>query len=52
VPVDGDLMEEFIEACRQTRALTDDILLLQETRPAAAKQKGKATGSKKARRRA
>lgn len=52
VPVDGALMEEFIEACRQTRALTDDILLLQETRPAPAKQKGKATRSKKARRRA
>lgn len=52
VPVDGALMEEFIEACRQTRALTDDILLLQETRPAPSKQKGKATRSKKARRRA
>ena len=34
VPVDGDLMEEFIEACRQTRALTDDFLLIQETKPA------------------
>lgn len=33
VPVDGPLMEEFIEACRQTRALTDDFLLLEETRP-------------------
>lgn len=52
VPVDGALMEEFIEACRQTRALTDDILLLQETRPAPATRKGKATRSKKARRRA
>lgn len=34
VPVHGDLMEEFIEACRQTRALTDDFVLLQETKPA------------------
>ena len=34
VPMDGDLMEEFIEACRQTRALTDDILLLRDTKPA------------------
>ena len=33
VPMDGALMEEFIETCRQTRALTDDILLMQETRP-------------------
>jgi len=32
VPVDGQLMVEFIEACRQTRALTDDFLLLQETK--------------------
>jgi hypothetical protein len=41
VPVDDALMEEFIEACRQTRALTDDILLLQENRPAPAKSKRK-----------
>lgn len=33
VPMDGPLMEEFIEACRATRALTDDIFVLQETRP-------------------
>ncbi len=37
VPMDGELMSEFIEACRQTRALTDDILLMQETRPKKAK---------------
>ena len=30
VPVDGVLMEEFIEACMQTRALTDDYLILNE----------------------
>jgi hypothetical protein len=36
VPMDGDLMEEFIEACRQTRALTDDILLLRDIKPAKA----------------
>lgn len=34
VPMDDVLMEEFVEACRQTRALTDDVLLLQETKPA------------------
>jgi len=34
VPMDDALMEEFIEACRQTRALTDDVLLLRETKPA------------------
>ena len=33
VPMQGELMEEFIEACRQTRALTDDIQLMAETRP-------------------
>jgi hypothetical protein len=34
VPMDGALMEEFLECCRQTRALTDDVVLMQETRPA------------------
>ena len=34
VPMEGMLTEEFIEACRQTRALTDDILLLKDTQPA------------------
>jgi len=38
VPMNDALMVEFIEACRQTRALTDDILLLQETQPAARKK--------------
>lgn len=50
VPVDGDLMEGFIEACRQTRALTDDFLLLQETRPATrSKAPAKRPGKKKGR---
>ena len=31
VPVDSLLMEDFSEACRQTRALTDDFWLLAET---------------------
>ena len=49
VPMHGELMEEFLEACRQTRTLTDDILLLQETRPAlrgkgAVKRSGKKKG--------
>lgn len=38
VPMNDPLMEEFIEACRQTRALTDDVILLQETRPATARK--------------
>ena len=33
VEMDTALMEEFVEACRQTRALTDDILLLKDTKP-------------------
>ncbi len=39
VPVDGQLMVEFIEACRQTRALTDDFLLLQETKSPAPRRR-------------
>jgi hypothetical protein len=50
VPMDGELMEQFLEACRQTRALTDDILLMQETRPAkAGKAAKKSPGRKKSR---
>ena len=50
VPFDGALMEEFLEACRQTRALTDDIALMQETRPARpAKATVRRGGGKKAR---
>lgn len=33
VPVSGAVMDEFIEACRQTRALCDDFPLLEEARP-------------------
>jgi len=47
VPVDGLLMEEFIEACMQTRALTDDYLILNECKPAA-KKKTKKKAKKKA----
>ena len=46
VPVDGELMEEFIEACMQTRALTDDYLILNECKPAAKKKAGKKTAAK------
>ncbi|MEZ5562693.1 MAG: hypothetical protein R3F27_07060 [Gammaproteobacteria bacterium] len=33
VPVSGPVMDEFIEACSQTRALCDDFPLLEEARP-------------------
>lgn len=54
VPMSGPLMEEFLEACRQTRALTDDIRLMGDTQAAKGakrqpKQRGKA-GGRKARR--
>lgn len=51
VPVTGELMEEFIEACRQTRALTDDILLMRDTQPTQKRAAGKKSraGSKKPR---
>jgi cysteinyl-tRNA synthetase len=42
VPVDSLLMEDFSEACRQTRALTDDFWLLAETQGSAKKTKKKA----------
>ena len=47
----GALMEEFIEACRQTRALTDDVQLMAETRPTrkAKAPRRKATKARKAR---
>lgn len=45
VPVDGQLMEEFIEACMQTRAITDDFLMLAECQAPA---KPKVGGKKKA----
>jgi hypothetical protein len=43
VPVSGPDVEEFIEACRQTRALCDDLPLLEETRPS---KRGKGRGAK------
>ena len=45
VPVEGELMEEFIEACMQTRSLTDDYNILSECKPKQAKK----TARKKAR---
>ena len=44
VPVSGPVMEEFIEACRQTRALCDDFPLLEEARPL---KRSRASGKKK-----
>ncbi len=46
VPVSGPVMEDFIEACRQTRALCDDFLLLEETRPAGRRRPGSQPGKK------
>lgn len=47
VPIDGQLMEEFIEACMQTRAITDDFLMLAEcqapARPKAGSKKKSAS---------
>ena len=48
VPVDGLLMEEFIEACMQTRALTDDYLILNECKPTGKKKAKKKTKKKAA----
>jgi len=45
VPIEGQLMEEFIEACMQTRAITDDFLMLAECQPLAG---ASARGKKKA----
>ncbi len=52
VPVDGELMEEFIEACMQARAITDDYLILAECKPNVrkkAKKKAKKKTKKKTR---
>ena len=43
VPIEGPLMEEFIEACMQTRAITDDFLMLADCQPSAQTK----TGAKK-----
>ena len=49
VPVEGELMEEFMEACAQTRALCDDYLILAETqKQPASKNKRKKTAKKAA----
>jgi hypothetical protein len=47
--MDSALLEEFLEACRQTRALTDDINLMRETQPAK-RASGKSPPKGKARR--
>jgi GR25 family glycosyltransferase involved in LPS biosynthesis len=53
VPVDGPLMEEFIEACMQTRAITDDYLILAKTKgQKVVKRKKKRKTKKKARKKA
>ena len=55
VPVDGELMEEFIEAVMQARAMTDDYLILHECKPSAkkaVKKKAKKKTAKKARKKA
>jgi hypothetical protein len=46
VPVSGAIMEEFIEACRQTRALCDDFPLLEEARPVKRPKAGSKTKRK------
>jgi hypothetical protein len=53
VPVDGLLMDEFIEACMQTRALTDDFLILAECKPnSKTKTKAKKKTNKKSKKKA
>jgi hypothetical protein len=51
VPVDGELMEEFIEACMQARAITDDYLILAECKPGSSR-KGSKKATKKAKKKA
>jgi hypothetical protein len=51
VPVEGPLMEEFIEACYQVKGITDDFYVLAECKPGAkkkAKKKAKNKAKKKA----
>jgi len=52
VPVDGDLMAEFMEACAQTRALCDDYLILAETKAVPNKKVRRKKASKKAKKKA
>jgi hypothetical protein len=49
VPMDGELMDAFLEACRQTRALTDDILLMRDTQPAQPRKPARRPVRRKAR---
>jgi hypothetical protein len=49
VPVEGQLMDEFIEACMQTRAITDDFVMLAECQmPAGSKARAKKKSASKA----
>jgi len=52
VPVDGELMDEFMEACAQTRALCDDYLILAETQATPKKKRAKKKTKKKAKKKA
>ena len=47
VPVEGLLMEEFVEACAQTRALCDDYQILADCKPSAVKKKKKKKKARK-----
>jgi hypothetical protein len=47
VPVGGQLMDEFIEAVMQARAITDDYTMLAECKPSGKKKKTKKKTSKK-----
>ena len=51
VPVDGELMAEFIEACYQAKAITDDYHILAECKPKA-KKKARKKAKKKAKKKA
>ena len=51
VPVDGELMDEFIEAVMQARAMTDDYLILAECQPTT-KKKAKKPAKKKSKKKA
>ena len=50
VPVEGPLMEEFIEALYQAKGMTDDYYILAECKPTAKKSRKK--GKKKAKKKA
>jgi hypothetical protein len=48
VPVGGQLMEEFIEAVMQARAITDDYVMLAECQPSRKKKANKKATKKTA----